>query len=904
MKRIVVALASLLLAFGQSNAQISEGGRPLSFQISTGKNNLADKPHQVIDLGKPNMVYVQADDLENDSKGNPYRVGVNIGVNYNTANSGSWSTLANGDQVWRLSLRIPEALALGLYFNEEVVIPSGGKLFAYNANKKQVLGAYTANTPRFQAMEMVEGELLTLEYHAPSGLMNQPVISIAEVVYFYRGVEDHVDAFKDVMTPKAASCQVDVACTPERNGFEDQIRSVVHYTFSSGGGTFVCSGATINNTAQDCKPYILTAWHCGERAAGSSISSWVWYWNYQKTTCAPNSNGTNPSKGTQTMTGGTVRASSGSGTLNNPPGSNQVAGSDFYLVELNTNIPQAYNPYYAGWNRTTTAATSGKGIHHPAGSAKKISTYTSALNGTNISFNGGGSGHFWRVVWAATTNGHGVTEGGSSGSPIFNQSGLIVGQLTGGSSFCSSPTQPDIYGKMSSNWDQNGTANNARLRPWLDPTSSGVTTLSGTNHPCSPQPPVADFVANQTNVLPATTVNFTDLSTNSPTSWAWSVSPGTGWAYAGGTNANSQNPQITFNTVGQYTVTLTATNAQGSDAETKTNYIIVSNTVTHCAASATNSPACDEYISNVTIGAINNTTTCSNYSNFTAQSTTLNKGQQYTITVNPRIVGNANATAAYTNDEIAVWIDYNNDGVFANPGERVGYVIVASGWSPQFTFTVPTGAVTGAVRMRCRISYQPVDGAISPCGTSAWGEVEDYTMNIQPASSTQVTINCGATSQTLQASNGTTVPNYVPGASASTTCPGGATTITQSPPAGSQLNYGNNTVTLTATDNCGNNSSCTINVNLVNNLSINEHFASLVNLYPNPTSGNVYIDLSNTGMSNYEIGLFDLSGKLLFTDKFAHVDQYELDLSAMAAGLYQIRLVSGDAMMVSKISKH
>jgi lysyl endopeptidase len=903
MKRIVLVLASLIFAFGLTHAQTSEGGRPVSFQTTTGKNNLSDKPFQRVELTKPNLTYVQADDLENDSKGKPYRIGVNIGVNYNTSNSGTWTTLANGDQVWRLSIRIPDALALGLYFHQDVVIPSGAKLFAYNGNKKQVLGAYTSNTPRFQAMEMVEGELLTLEYYAPAGTLTQPTISISEVVYFYRGVEDHVNAFKDVFTPKAGSCQVDVACTPERNGWVDQINSVVHYTFSTGGGTAVCTAATINNTALDCKPYILTAWHCGERNAGSSISTWVWYWNYQKSTCAPNSNGTNPSKGSQTMTGGNVRASSGNGTLNNPPTTNEVAGSDFYLVELNSAIPQSYNAYYAGWDRSNTAATSGVGIHHPAGSAKKISTYTSTLQ--NATYNGGATNAHWRVVWAATTNGHGVTEGGSSGSPIFNQSKRIVGQLSGGSSFCNATTQPDLYGKMFSNWDQNGTANNARLKPWLDPTNSGVTTLDGTYAPCSPQPPVADFVANQTNVLPATTVNFTDLSTNSPTAWTWAISPVTGWAFAGGSNANSQNPQITFNTVGQYTVTLTASNAQGSDSETKTNYIIVSNTVSHCAASATNSQECDEYISNVTLGSINNTTSCSNYSNFTAQTTTLNKGQQYTITVNPRIVGNGNATAAYNNDEIAVWIDYNNDGVFANPGERVGYVLVGSSWSPQMTFTVPTTAVTGAVRMRCRISYQPTDGAISPCGTSAWGEVEDYTVNIQAGGgATQVSINCGTSSQTLYASNGTTVPNYVLSASASTNCTGGATTITQSPAAGSQLSYGNNTVTLTATNNCGNSSSCTINVNLVNNLSISENFASLVNLYPNPTSGNVYIDLSQTGMSNYEIGVYDLSGKLLISDKFAHVDQYELDLSSMAAGLYQIRLVSGDAMMVSKISKH
>ena len=54
--------------------------------------------------------------------------------------------------------------------------------------------------------------------------------------------------------------------------------------------------------------------------------------------------------------------------------------------------------------------------------------------------------------WDATTNGHGVTEGGSSGSPIFNQNGRIVGQLSGGSSFGNNTSASDLYGKVFTNW--------------------------------------------------------------------------------------------------------------------------------------------------------------------------------------------------------------------------------------------------------------------------------------------------------------------------------------------------------------------------------------------------------------------------------------------------------------------
>lgn len=82
-------------------------------------------------------------------------------------------------------------------------------------------------------------------------------------------------------------------------------------------------------------------------------------------------------------------------------------------------------------------------------------------------------------------------------------------------------------------------------------------------------PPVADFTANVTTITAGASISFTDLSIYNPTSWSWS--------FTGGTPASStqQNPTITYNTPGTFTVTLTATNANGSDVETKTAYITV-----------------------------------------------------------------------------------------------------------------------------------------------------------------------------------------------------------------------------------------------------------------------------------------------------------------------------------------
>jgi len=79
--------------------------------------------------------------------------------------------------------------------------------------------------------------------------------------------------------------------------------------------------------------------------------------------------------------------------------------------------------------------------------------------------------------------------------------------------------------------------------------------------------PVADFTADQTIVPVGSTVNFTDASTNSPTSWSWS--------FGDSTTSTAQNPSHSYSAVGYFTVSLTATNGSGSDGETKTNYITV-----------------------------------------------------------------------------------------------------------------------------------------------------------------------------------------------------------------------------------------------------------------------------------------------------------------------------------------
>lgn len=645
MKKLYIAATLLLSA--HSWAQISEGGMPASFSKTFEglETNVLESEYQIVDFQTPNLTTIFQEDLDASEKGKPYRIGTLLDAQLSIQNSGTWTTLDNGDKVWRLGIRVPEANALSLFFQEGFNIPVGGKLFAYNEKRSQYVGAYTSNTPQFQAMELIQGELLTLEYIQPANSNELPNFLINKIAYSYRGLEGRMSVFQDSdrldQDRTHGSCEVDVACD-EIDGWEEQRDAVVSYTFVSGSSMYVCSGSVINNTSNDCTPYVLTANHCGEPTADSDITNHTFYFNYQRSTCTPGNTASYTGAQSQTMSGGTLKASSQLGNQT-ATSSTDVSGSDFVLIELSTDIPSTYNPYFAGWNRSTTAATSGVGIHHPAGDEKKVSTYSSSLS--TATYNSGWTGAHWRVYWVSTTNGHGVTEGGSSGSPIFDQSGYIVGHLSGGSSYCSAPNDPDLYGKFVKAWDGEGTNDNQMLEPWLDPTGTGVTSLAGTYMPCSGS----------------------------------TTDPGTG---------------------------------TGDDP---------------CTGTSTD---CDEYIANVTFNTIDNASTCDNYGDYRSVSTTVTPGLTYTLTITPGTVASGTGYY-YTGDQFGAWIDWNGDGDFDDTNEEVGYgLATATNVNNTFDVTVPLSLSVNGIVMRVRISYEDTDGTLEPCGSTTYGEVEDYTINI------------------------------------------------------------------------------------------------------------------------------------------------------------------------------
>ncbi len=234
-------------------------------------------------------------------------------------------------------------------------------------------------------------------------------------------------------------------------------------------------------------------------------------------------------------------------------------------------------------------------------------------------------------------------------------------------------------------------------------------------------PPVAAFTASNITPPLSTMVTFTDQSDGFPTSWLWAFSPNT-VTYVGGTSATSQNPQVQFNALGYYTVTLTATNTYGSDSEIKTNYINVV-LYEYCIPTYTTGTGSNDYITLVQLGSINNVTGASAspyYTYYSALSTDLTPNTAYTITLSPGTYASGN--------NISVWIDYNQNGVF-DTAEKLGNVtILATPATGTINFTVPSTASIGTTRMRVREVWNNTN--FEPCGSYSYGETEDYNVNI------------------------------------------------------------------------------------------------------------------------------------------------------------------------------
>ena len=345
---------------GSAYAQISEGGTPTSFKY---QNTLkSDLPTVQIPINF-SVEDLKTVDRWQVSQGAPLKVGVLLPTDLTIDNAGSWNTLPDGKRVWRLQVQAKDAIALMLSFRD-FYIPENGKLFIYSSDKTHLIGAFTHHTnppTKEYATEFLAGDKIILEYEAGISENEHPRIAIDAVGYGYNHL--HVSrTMADTGPGTSGSCMVNINCE-EGEAWQTEKNGVCQMTLPIGNYIYICSGALVNNTAEDLKPYILSAFHCIDLdipVTEKNLNKYTFYFHFEHTGCENNSS----IASYRTITGCKKIA-----------GIPLDGGSDGLLLLLNQTIPEHYNAYYNGWDRSNTAAQSGVGIHHPSGDYMKISTF-------------------------------------------------------------------------------------------------------------------------------------------------------------------------------------------------------------------------------------------------------------------------------------------------------------------------------------------------------------------------------------------------------------------------------------------------------------------------------------------------------------------------------------------------
>lgn len=401
------------------------------------------------------------------AKHEPLQIAVGAALQADTS-TGTWDETADGNARWRLRVISEAARSLSFEFSR-LQLPPGAELWVYDPQGRDLQGPITATGSGGAWSPLVRGQEAVIEATMPPAQRAQFHLTLARAFHGYSDLSGRsfpYDPASGTGNGSAGACNVDVACS-DGAGWQPQARSTVMLMIA---GTTLCSGTLINNARQDDRPLVLTANHCGINAL--NVESTYAYFNVQRAGCASGGYGDLM----QNLRGRTLLTSAGLGS-----------GSDFSLFELASEPPAYFNAYYSGFDASGAVPTSGVGIHHPSGDDKKLSRYTSpaaAQSGICIGSSCALLGDGFRIdAWAVNWS-KGTTEGGSSGSALWNSQGHLVGTLSGGTSQCASAVSnnggTDYYARLDSAWTQpGGLLLGASLKSVLDPADGDCLTVAG-----------------------------------------------------------------------------------------------------------------------------------------------------------------------------------------------------------------------------------------------------------------------------------------------------------------------------------------------------------------------------------------------------------------------------------------
>ncbi|XAH24431.1 trypsin-like peptidase domain-containing protein [Xylophilus sp. GW821-FHT01B05] len=408
--------------------------------------------------------------------GTPRRIGVGRVLSETADSAGTrsrlrWSPAAGGGQIAALSFTSPGAveLRLGLLVRQ---LPTDAVLriyaqkadTAYEVSGREVLATIQRNldagdsgdAARTWWAPAVTGEEATVEILLPAGAKPSAVeLSVPRLSHLYASAADSEVNLAKI--GQSASCEIDVTCT---SGNDDQSNATARLSFvdSSDGGSYLCTGTLVADSAASGIPYLLTANHCISNQSTASTLTTNWF--YRAASCG------------RLVTSASVRTLTGGAAL-------LYATSDTDTAFLRLNAQPPAGVVYAGWSSSVQSLnTSAVSVHHPEGDLQKFTSgyLQSFLScGTGLRFScypaTSQTGNYLNAIWTS-----GTTESGSSGSGLFSVIGgkrYLVGQLYGGSASCSLPSGSNIYGRLD-------VAYNAALSQWLNPVPAATTTATRT----------------------------------------------------------------------------------------------------------------------------------------------------------------------------------------------------------------------------------------------------------------------------------------------------------------------------------------------------------------------------------------------------------------------------------------
>lgn len=446
-----------------------------------------------------------SEDALRDSLPGPFRFAIAKPVDLSPANAGQWQALEDGRWRWRMRFDSSDAAHLNFGFTK-FWLPPSATLHFVSLDWKFAVGPFGAERNNAEGVffsPIVQGQDSLIVLTVDGSEKAAVELHLTQVNHGYRGFGVASKACK------SGSCNTDVACLPPGNPWNEPRRSVGAITR---GGTDTCTGSLLNNTSGNRDLLFSSATHCGLTAA--TASTVVVYWNYEFATCrTPGSTasgaapGPKPTDPWNIQTGATFLAA----TTNPFAGGAPVTSSDFTLLRLNGTADSRANLYWAGWDRSSTPAVCARtggpdsseglcaSIHHPGVDEKRISFVQQNFQIGNIA---SAQNVHWRSDWTYTPafptipgsfpqTTISITEGGSSGSPLYNAQRRLVGVLSGGPSSCTATDKWDFYGGLFHAWDGVPGATAAqRMRDHLDPAGTNPLFIDGRGQCTAPDVPV------------------------------------------------------------------------------------------------------------------------------------------------------------------------------------------------------------------------------------------------------------------------------------------------------------------------------------------------------------------------------------------------------------------------------